>query len=198
MTTARIAALVLAAGMSTRMGATNKLLADLGGETMVRRVVKQVLASRLDDVVVVTGHQHEQVAGELSDLDCRLVQNPLFETGLASTLRAGLAALPASVEAAMIALGDMPKVTVSHINRLLSVYTQSQQQHIVVPTFDGRRGNPVLFARHYFSELRAVTGDKGGRELLRVYNSRVCEVAMDDNSILIDVDEPAELASLSG
>ena len=197
MTASGVSAIVLAAGMSKRMGSTNKLLVDLGGETMVERVVKAVIASRVDQVVVATGHERERVEAQLKELDCRLVHNPAFEEGLASTLRAGLMSLPASVEATFVVLGDMPKVTAEHLDRLLEANAGSRDQDIVVPTHNGRRGNPVLFARRYFAELSAVTGDVGGRALLEAYRDRVHEVPMDDDAVLTDVDEPAALARLS-
>ncbi len=197
MTKSRVAAVVLAAGMSKRMGPTNKLLVDIGGETMVKRVVNAVLASQVDSVVVVTGHEHERVESALEGLDVSLVHNPGFEEGLASTLRRGVASLPVSVEAAMIVLGDMPKITHTHIDRLLAAYADSQSHDIYVPTYTGRRGNPVLFSRRYFAELASITGDVGGRDLLQTYVARLREVEMDDDAVLMDIDEPGALASLT-
>ena len=197
MTHARVAAVVLAAGLSTRMGPTNKLLADLGGETMINRVVNAVLASEVDLVVVVTGHEQVQVALAMQGMNVSLVHNPGFEEGLGSTLRRGVASLPASVEGAVIVLGDMPKITAAHINRLITAYTGSKVHDIFVPTYSGRHGNPVLFSRRHFAELTSITGDRGGRELLQTYRAQLCEVAMDDDAVLMDIDEPAALASFS-
>lgn len=191
-----VSAIVLAAGMSKRMGPTNKLLVDLGGETMVRRVVKSVLASKVELVVVVTGYQTEQVETQLKDLNCRLAFNPAYEDGLASTLGVGLAVLPQTVDAALIVLGDMPKVSSQHINRLLKAYASAQTKDIAVPIHKTQRGNPVLFARRYFRELEKLTGDIGGRSLLQQYRESVCEVPMPDEAVLLDVDQPSELACL--
>ena len=198
MSKARISAIVLAAGMSKRMGPTNKLLANLGGETMLERVVNAVLAAEVDQVVVVTGHERERVEAQVCDMPVDLVHNPGFEEGLASTLRHGLASLSNSVEAALVVLGDMPHVSAAHINRLLVAFADSRDQHdIVVPTYHAHRGNPVLFARRYFAELARVTGDVGGRALLATHSKRVLDVPMDDDAVLLDVDEPATLASLT-
>ena len=194
----RFSAIVLAAGLSKRMGPTNKLLADMGGESMLERVVNAVLASEIDEVVVVTGHEHERVEARLRDWPVGLVHNAEFEEGLASTLRRGLASVSSSVEAALIVLGDMPRVGAAHINRLLAAFADSQdEQDIVVPTYDTQRGNPVLFARCYFAELARVTGDVGGRALLTTHDKRVLEVPMTDDAVLIDVDEPAALERLA-
>lgn len=197
MTKPRVAAVVLAAGLSKRMGPTNKLLADLGGETMIKRVVKVVLASDVDMVVVVTGHEQMRVESALEGLSVSLVHNPGFKEGLGSTVRQGVSSLPVSIEAVVMALGDMPKITPAHINRLLAAYAGSKSRDIFVPTYTGRRGNPVLFSRCYFRELSNIPGDTGGRELLQTYSARLCEVEMDDDAVLMDVDEPAALASLS-
>ena len=191
-----VSALVLAGGMSTRMGPTNKLLVDLDGEPMVRQVVKVAVDSHVDLVTVVTGYQADEVTARVNDLACKIVHNPAYAEGLASTLGAGLASLPQTVEATVVVLGDMPKVSSQHINRLVETYASATTTDIVVPTYKGRFGNPVLFARRYFAQLMALTGDIGGRRLLRQYRERVCEIPMDDDAVLLDVDRPCELVSL--
>ena len=191
-----VSALVLAGGMSTRMGPTNKLLVDLDGEPMVRQVVKVAVDSHVDLVTVVTGYQADEVTARVNDLACKIVHNPAYAEGLASTLGAGLASLPQTVEATVVVLGDMPKVSSQHINRLVETYVSATTTDIVVPTYKGRFGNPVLFARRYFAQLMALTGDIGGRRLLRQYRERVCEIPMDDDAVLLDVDRPCELVSL--
>ena len=190
-----VSALVLAAGMSTRMGPTNKLLVDLDGETMVRRVVKAAAGSKVELVVVVTGYQTNEVAAQLKDLACRIVHNPAYEEGLASSLGVGLAALPQTVDATLVVLGDMPRVSSQHINRLVEAYAWSQTKDIVVPIHKERHGNPVLFGRRYFEQLGALTGDIGGRCLFRQYREQICEVPMEDDAVLLDVDRPSELVS---
>ena len=182
--------------MSTRMGPTNKLLVDLDGEPMVRQVVKAVVDSHVDLVTVVTGYQADEVTARINDLACKIVHNPAYAEGLASTLRAGLASLPQTVAATVIVLGDMPKVSSQHINRLVEIYVSATTTDIVVPTHKGRLGHPVVFARRYFPQLEALTGDIGGRRLLRQYRERVCEVPMEDDAVLLDVDRPCELVSL--
>ena len=178
------------------MGPTNKLLADLGEQTMIRRVVDAVLSSRVARVVVVTGHERERVEAELQGLALEMVFNPAFREGLASTLRCGLESLSAAVPAALIVLGDMPRVTSAHIDQLLSAYLARKEDGIFVPTYAGRRGNPVLFARCYFAELAGICGDTGGRQLLRAHNEKVCEVPMNDDAVLIDVDDQHVLAEI--
>ena len=114
----RIAAIVLAAGRSTRMGGPNKLVAEIGGKPLVRIAAEQALASRAKPVIVVTGHQRERVEAALAGLPVRLVHNPDFADGLGTSLRAGIAAVPADADGAIVCLGDMPQVDARLIDRL--------------------------------------------------------------------------------
>jgi molybdenum cofactor cytidylyltransferase len=205
----RIAAVVLAAGRSTRMGAANKLLAEIGGQTMVRRVLDQVLASQAADVVVVTGHERAQIEAALQDMvqdiagegRCRLVHNPDFAAGLSTSLHRGLAALSKDIEGALVCLGDMPEVTAGVIDRLIAAFDPLEGRAICLPTWAGKRGNPVLLARRYFAEVQAISGDVGARALIGEYPEAVSEVAMDDLAsgfgVLEDVDTPEDLSARS-
>jgi molybdenum cofactor cytidylyltransferase len=188
-----IAAVILAAGRSSRMGTENKLLADLGGKPMVRRAVEAALASSARPVIVVVGHQAAQVRGALTGLDVMVVENPDYAEGLSTSLRKGLDALPAEVEGAVIGLGDMPRVTGPEIERLIAAFNPLEGRAIVVPTVDGRRGNPVLWARAFFPEMRQVTGDTGARLLIAAYAEAVCEIPMTGDGVLLDIDEPQAL-----
>ena len=139
-----IAAIVLAAGRSTRMGGSNKLIAEIGGKPLVRIAVEQALASRAKPVIVVTGHQRERIEAALAGLPVRLVHNPDFAQGLGTSVRTGIAAVPASADGAVVCLGDMPQVDAALINRLIAAFAPEQGALAVVPTIAGKRGNPVL------------------------------------------------------
>ena len=191
-----VAALVLAAGRSTRMGPVNKLLAPLGGRAMVRAVVDELAGSSVRPVVVVTGHEAERVEEALAGAGVRLVHNPEYREGLSGSIRAGLAALPESAEAAVICLGDMPLVTSAHVDRLVAAFDPAEGREICVPVFEGKRGNPVLFARRFFDEIAGVRGDVGARHLIGEYEEYVCEVAMGDRAVLVDVDSPQALREI--
>ena len=192
---ARVAAIVLAAGRSTRMGTQNKLLADLGGKPMVRRVVETALASKARPVLVVTGHMAADVGAALAGLDVGLVANPDYSTGLASSLKAGIRAVPEECAGAVILLGDMPGIAGEHVDRLLAAFAAAQQS-IVVPVHKGRRGNPVLWPRRNFSELLQLDGDTGAKRLFAVHSQEVCEVPVGDDAIFSDIDTPEELAQM--
>ena len=175
------------------MGAVNKLLVPVDGRAMVRGVVDQLIESCVRTIVVVTGHDAGQVGGAVADAGVRTVHNPAYGEGLSSSIRIGLSALEDSVEAAFVCLGDMPLVRSTHIDRLAAAFDPAEGREICVPTFEGKRGNPVLFARRFFDEMAAVRGDVGARHLIGAYEEHVCEVAMDDRAVLVDVDSPQAL-----
>lgn len=195
---ARIAVVVLAAGRSTRMGAANKLLADLGGMPMVRRVVETVLASHARPALVVTGHQAAEVSAVLSGLDVTLVSNPDYATGLASSVKAGVRAVPAECAGALVMLGDMPRIAVGHVERLVVAYAAAQGGAIIVPVHEGRQGNPVLWPARYFPELLQLDGDAGAKRLIAAHAGDVREIDLGTDAIFVDVDTPEALAQVRG
>ncbi len=190
----RIAGVVLAAGRASRMG-SNKLVAELDGEPIVRRTVRAVLSSRARPVIVVTGHEADAVHRALAGLDVQLVHNPAFATGMSTSLRAGLAAAGA-VDAALICLGDMPRLEGRHFDALIDAFRAGDANEILVPTYDRKRGNPVLWPHRYFSEIETLTGDVGARALLDRHAEHVRLIAAEDAAILVDVDTPDALAEL--
>ncbi|RAI29681.1 nucleotidyltransferase family protein, partial [Rhodoplanes serenus] len=191
----RLAAVVLAAGRSTRMGGPNKLLAEIGGRPLVRIAVEAALASRARPVVVVTGHQHEAVAAALAGLPVSLVHNPDHAEGLSTSVRTGIAAVPDDAEGAVVCLGDMPQVGSGLIDRLIAAFDPEKGALIVIPTIAGQRGNPVVWSRRFFPELGRLTGDVGARNLIAAYQEAVAEVAADP-AAATDVDTPEALATV--
>jgi molybdenum cofactor cytidylyltransferase len=193
--TPNVAALVLAAGQSARMGGANKLLAEVDGVPMVLRTVNAALASKAASVTVVLGHEAEKIEALLAGRRIDIVRNPRFAQGMSTSLRAGLAALPAEAEAAVVLLADMPRVSAVHVDRLIDAF-EAKRPAIVVPQRDGRRGNPILWPREFFAQMQAVAGDQGARGLLEAHAPRVRTVDMDDDAIHADVDTPADLKEL--
>ncbi len=189
----RFAAVILAAGRSTRMGGPNKLLATVMGKPLARIAADAALASKARPVVVVTGHQSETIADALRELPVQLVNNPEFGDGLSTSLRAGLAALPEDIDGAVVMLADMPQVDAALIDRLIAAYDAEKGALIAAPVIDGKRGNPVLWSRRFFPELMALTGDVGARQLIAKYNEAVVEVPATGSGALIDVDTPEAL-----
>jgi molybdenum cofactor cytidylyltransferase len=191
-----IAAVVLAAGRSSRMGGPNKLLAEIGGKALVRIVVDAVLASRALPVVVVTGHQRDKVEAALAGLSVKFVHNPHFADGLGTSLKAGIAALPAEADGAIVCLGDMPQVDAALIDRLIGAFDPDHGALVVLPTIDGKRGNPVVWSRRFFPDLMAVEGDVGARYLIGRYTEAVAEVPLSGTAALTDVDTPEALEAV--
>jgi molybdenum cofactor cytidylyltransferase len=191
-----IAGVVLAAGRSSRMGGPNKLLAEIGGKPLVRIVVDAVLASRARPVVVVTGHQRDKVEAALAGLPIKFVHNPHFADGLGTSLKAGIAALPAEADGAIVCLGDMPQVDSALIDRLIGAFDPDHGALVVLPTIDGKRGNPVVWSRRFFPDLMAVEGDVGARYLIGRYTEAVAEVPLTDTAALTDVDTPEALEAV--
>ena len=188
-----IAAVVLAAGRSTRMGGPNKLLAEIGGRSLVRIAVEQALASRAKPVIVVTGHERERVEAALKGLPVQFVHNPDFAVGLGGSVRTGIAAVPAAADGAIVCLGDMPQVDAALIERLIAGFAPEQGALAVIPTIDGQRGNPVLWSRRFFPDLMAIEGDVGARNLINRYGEAVVEVPVTGKGALVDVDTPEAL-----
>lgn len=191
----KVAALILAAGQSRRMGAVNKMLAEIDGLPMVAHVVDAALASRADPVIVVTGHEEQRIRAALESRDVAFAHNPNYAEGLSTSLRRGLAALPADVDGVVVCLGDMPSVTPTHLNLLIACFDPDAGKSICVPTYEGKRGNPVLWDRRYFREITEVAGDVGARHLIGAHDDKVTEVPMPDPGVLLDLDTPQALAA---
>jgi len=192
----RIAAVVMAAGQSRRMGMRNKLLIPVDGIPMVVRAVDTALASQAGPVVVVTGHQADEVKTALAGRDVIFTHNPDYADGMSTSLRAAVKALPADADGALILLGDMPTIQPDHLNRLIAAFSPVEGRAIILPTANGKRGNPALFARRFFKEMQQVAGDMGARQIIAEHDDLVREVALDDDAIFLDVDTPEALAAL--
>ncbi len=192
----RIAAVVLAAGRSTRMGSINKMLAKIGGKPLVRIAAEQALASQARPVIVVTGYQQERLEQALAGLPVTFVHNPDFVEGLGTSLKAGIAAVPAEADGAVVCLGDMPQVDSKLIDELIAAFDPAEGALVVVPSIDGRRGNPVVWARRFFNDLMTIKGDFGARYLIGAYSEAVVEVPVAGEAALIDVDTPESLSAV--
>jgi len=193
----KVAALVLAAGQSRRMGAANKMSAIVDGLPMAAHAVDAVLASKAAPVIVVVGHEPTVVRDILGSRDVTIVENKHYAQGLSTSVICGTSALPDDASAFLVCLGDMPRISPAQIDRLIAAYDPVEQRAICVPTYNGKWGNPILFDRRFIEEIKGLTGDRGARHLLDIYPELTCEVAMPDDAILVDVDTPEALAKLA-
>lgn len=192
----RVAGIVLAAGRSTRMGGPNKLLAEIRGKPLVRIAAEQVATSRASPVIVVTGHDRARVEQALQGLDVRFVHNPRFADGLSTSLVAGLSAVPDEADGAVVCLGDMPQVNGALIDRLIEAFDPDRGALVVVPTMEGKRGNPVLWSRRFFADLMQLEGDVGARHLITSNPEAIVEVPLEDAAVFLDVDTPEALVAV--
>jgi len=182
------AALVLAAGLSRRSGARNKLLATVDGRPMVRAVAETVLAAGFRPVLAVTGHEREKVRAALDGLDVGFAQNPDYAEGMASSIRHGVAALGDDVAGVLIALGDMPWVTAGTLVALAQAFDVGAGLDICRPVHAGKPGNPVLFGRRHFAVLMALSGDAGAKGVIKANPDAVVDVPVDDAGVQRDLD----------
>jgi molybdenum cofactor cytidylyltransferase len=192
--TAGIAAIVLAAGRGSRFGAArNKLLEDFDGRPLLRRAVDAALASRASETIVVTGWERARIETELAGLPLTLVHNKDYASGMASSLRAGLAQASRAM-GVLVLLADMPKVTSAILDRLIATF-ETTGALVVIPTHGAQRGNPVLLGRALFPRLAGLRGDNGARDLLHTLDG-VVELDIQEDAILTDVDTPRDIDAL--
>jgi molybdenum cofactor cytidylyltransferase len=190
----RIGAIVLAAGLASRFGG-RKLLEAVNGKPLVRHAVEAAKASHAEPAIVVTGNASAEVDEALSGIDISIVNNPDYAKGLSTSLKCGLKNLPEFCDGAIILLGDMPGVSAALVDKLIAAFDPSEGRAICVATRNGKRGNPVLWARRFFPEMLSIEGDVGARHLLTQYGESVCEVEAADDGPLIDIDTPEALAA---
>jgi len=190
----RVAAVILAAGMASRMGGAKQLL-RLGEHTVLEHVLENVRTSGVGDLVLVLGHAAETIRKSIDAKNLNILVNDAYREGMGSSLRTGVSALPAEIDAAFIVLADQPFVQPSTLRLLMDRYRESNAQ-IVIPMYKGFRGNPVLLDRSVFPEVMALTGDIGCRAIFGNHLEGIVKVPVEDLGILLDVDSPEDFDRL--
>ena len=188
----RITAILLAAGLSKRLG-RNKLLLPLGDETVIRKTAKAVLTGAVSEVILVTGHEEALVKQAVKDLDVRFKHNPSYAQGQSTSMVAGVEAAPEATGAYLFVLGDQPLLTPGIVNDMISLYETSRPDALVVaPAFEGRRGNPALFSAALKDELLQASGDAGGRRIIQRLEKespeRIVFHHLPNDDIFLDID----------
>ena len=196
----KIAAIILAAGKASRFRAADpcaatKVVALFQGEPMVRRAARAAVDAGACPVIVVTGCEPDAVGAALEGLTVSIAHNEHYESGIASSLIAGIAAVPEDIRAAFIMLGDMPLVDAALLQSLAKAFDADPQADAVIPVYDGQRGNPVLLARSLFERAAQLKGDEGARRLLRDPALRIIEVKAGAAAAL-DIDTPDGLTDV--
>ena len=185
----RVGAVVLAAGSSSRMGEAKQLL-PLADSTVLERTLKNLLDAKLDEIVLVLGSSAETIQQRLTESsmkDVKICVNPEYGEGMTTSLCAGLSALDEHMNAALVVLADQPFVRAETLDRIVTQYKHSDAL-IVIPMFQGSRGNPVLLDRSLFSEVMALRGDVGCRAIFCNHLDRIIKVEANDIGILLDID----------
>jgi molybdenum cofactor cytidylyltransferase len=192
-----LSAIVLAAGMSTRMG-QNKLLLDFKGKSLIVHAVDTLLASEIDEVVVVLGNEADKLREKLRGRQVRMVVNPDFREGLSTSVRAGVSALSRQASGIMIYLADQPLLEPADVNRILQEFAHAKEvgKSIVVPFFDGQRGNPVLLDSSFREAILGVVGDVGCKGVIRRHPDKVFVVEMENDHVIRDVDNIEEYTQI--
>ena len=185
-----ISAIVLGAGLSQRMGALKQLL-PYGDHTVIEQVVSVLLACPIDDVVVVLGHRHTEIADVLSSWRVRLTVNPRYAEGMLASLQQGWSAASPAADAVMHVLGDQPHLDQRVVRQLIDAYREGDGG-ILAPTFDGRRGHPILLDARYRAEILALRDGATMRDVLRRHAAEVRQVEVETDGILRDMDTWSE------
>jgi len=185
---------LLAAGASRRFGEDNKLLMEIEGTPLVRRVAERLVSSRAAGVIAVTGFEADKVREALAGLDIQITENPDFAEGLASSIKCGVALLPEKAAGAIIVLGDMPGTTQELLDKLIAIFEEGLCEKIVYPTReDGAQGNPVIWPTCYFAELMKLEGDAGAKHLISRNRDAARPVRVEADDVLGDIDTPGDL-----
>ena len=190
----KAAAVLLAAGLSRRMGERNKLLIEIGGEPLVRRTAKVYLAAGVD-VHAVLGFEAREVRAALEGLPITFVMNPHYEEGQQSSVRAGVESLPRGYDALLVALADQAALTPADIANLLGAFAARGGDRIIVPFFQGLRGNPVAFPVHLAATMRAAGKNAVSRAFIDNNPQLIEQYEAADERFIIDIDTPEDLAS---
>ena len=189
-----ISAIILAAGESRRMGVQNKLLLQIDSEVLIRKFVKSVSNSLVDAVLVVVGFEAEKIKAVLHDQAVKFVENPSYEEGMTTSIQSGVKASSNESTGLMICLADMPFAETSDLNLLIQAYNDyrsTESSLIIVPVFQGKRGNPVLFSEVFREKILTHKGE-GCREIVRQFPHYVKEVSMENDNLLRDIDTPED------
>lgn len=191
----KFAAILLAAGLSKRFGAANKLLTDWHGKPLIAHAFTPLISTDLEEIIIVTGHEHAELQKTLIPflplhLKCRFIFNSNYQSGMGSSIATGARALSADISAAFIALADMPTLDAATFKKLIQEFQNHPPSTILAPTYKGQRGHPVLFGNTHFKDLQKLRGDKGAKETIENNRHTYKEIEMETESILKDIDRP--------
>lgn len=179
-----ISAILLAAGQSTRMGKHNKLIKEINGIPLIKHSIKNILKSNIDELIIVTGHDNEKIKRLIdNDKKIKLIFNKNFRSGMASSIKSGLNYLNNKTEYFFICLADMPFIKPDIYNKIIE---SKIDKEIIVPTYNKKQGNPVLFSKSMKKDILNINGDVGAKEILKLNNDKLLNIEIDDECIFKD------------
>ena len=188
------AGIILAAGIGNRMKQTKQLLSYLG-KPLLQHVIDAAIRSSLSKVILVLGHESEKIMERIELNRAEIIQNPHYQSGQSSSLKIGLAAISETCDAVLFLLGDQPLISSDVIDRMIQQYNRTNST-LVIPRYEGKRGNPVLIDRSFFKELNQLSGDTGGRELFKRNQEVIEYLDIETDEILTDIDTPEDYQRL--
>jgi molybdenum cofactor cytidylyltransferase len=188
-----VSAILLAAGESKRMGKPKQLM-PLGKITILEQTIDNLVNSRLDEVIVVLGHKADEIMDKIAIKPIKIAINPSYYQGVSTSIVTGLNLVDSKAQAVMLALADQPFVDSQTINRLIEEFS-NHSKGIVIPAYQGKRGNPVIFSIKYKEELLGLKGDIGGRQIIKQHPDDILEVAVSSEGISIDIDTTSDYQS---
>ncbi len=181
----QFSALILGAGLSRRFGPSNKLLQNYEGKPIIRHVVDEIKKLNLNQIIIVLGHQADEVRQTLKGDPFTLIENHAFKDGMGTSIARGAQALDQKSDGVFICPGDMPLIKAEEFTKLSEHFVPNQ---ICVPIHEGQRGHPVLFANSYFSVLQQCKGDQGARTVLQANKNNIQFIEMPTTAIHYDID----------
>ena len=191
-----VSVVLLAAGKAKRMGKLKQLM-PLGTSTIIEKTVDNLLGSSAGEVIVVLGHKAEDIKKKLATSDVKITFNPLFEKGMGTSIAAGLKLVDSNAKAVMLTLADQPFIKSQTIDKLIKAFEESDKG-IVIPVYQDKPGHPIIFSLKYKAELEDLSGDIGGREIIKRHPEDVLIVAIDDEGVIIDIDTMDSYSSPTG
>ena len=192
----KVANIILAAGQSKRMKEINKLLININNKIMIKNIIDNAIKSNATDNIIVLGHENEKVEKIIGN-NIIVSINPNYKKGLSTSLKNGISALPEDCDAAIIILGDMPKISFNLINSLIKKFDPENNINIVTPSYQGKRGNPILIGRKFFPDILNLKGDVGAKSIISNHENELFDIPQKDSSALIDIDTKTDLKKIN-
>ena len=198
-----ISTIILAAGLSSRMNGENKLTKKINGIPLISHTIKNILGSAVDEIVIVVGYEEDILKSLIEkNKKIKIIYNKNYNSGIASSIKIGLKNISTKTEAFFISLGDMPNVNQNIYNKLIKVRDKynkklkiKYKKEIIIPTYEGKNGNPILFSKHMKKKIMKIEGDAGAKSLVELNMNKILKVPFKNDAIILDFDKPEDFKS---